>query len=123
VTWTDSSALAGDISSNAIRMQIIDPRDGIVTGTDASETLYGHDLVNDEITAGLGNDILFGMDGNDALYGGNGVDTLYGNEGDDRFFGGTGNDTYVGGLGNDWFFVEDAGDVVIEAAGEGAMDR
>jgi Ca2+-binding RTX toxin-like protein len=53
------------------------------------------------ITGGRGNDILSGAAGNDYLDGGAGKDTL------------------VGGTGNDTFAVDVAGDVVIEASGEG----
>ena len=52
------------------------------------------------LTGGSSNDILYGLAGNDTLNGGSGNDTLY---------GGLGNDTYV----------VDAGDTVIEVAGEG----
>ncbi len=110
VTWTDQSQTGGDTSSAAIRMQIIDPRDGIVTGTPASETLYGHDLVNDEISAGSGNDILFGLRGDDALYGGDGNDVLN---------GGIGADMMYGGLGNDSYYVDNVDDVVTENLHEG----
>jgi serralysin len=110
VTWTDGSQTGGDASGTAIRMQIIDPRDGIVTGTSAGETLYGHDLVNDEITGFAGDDILYGLRGDDALYGGEANDTLNGGIGADIMYGGTGNDTYV---------VDNADDEVSENPGEG----
>ncbi|ESQ86722.1 hypothetical protein ABAC460_22615 [Asticcacaulis sp. AC460] len=48
--------------------------------------------------------------------GGNNV--IIGNSGNDWLDGGGGNDTLSGGLGNDSFFVN-AGDVVVEAAGQG----
>lgn len=111
VSWTDYSQTGGDTSNGAIRMQIIDPRDGIVTGTGAGETLYGHDLVNDEITGYAGDDILYGLRGDDALYGGEGNDVLNGNIGADIMFGGTGNDIYI---------VDNVGDSVAEDQGEGA---
>ena len=44
---------------------------------------------------------------------------LYGYGGNDTLNGGTGNDTMAGGTGNDTYVVDSAGDVVIEAAGEG----
>jgi Ca2+-binding RTX toxin-like protein len=46
----------------------------------------------------------------DTLVGGIGADTLAGGLGDDRLFGGAGDDTYL---------VEQIGDLVVEAAGEG----
>ncbi len=110
VSWTDNSQTGGDTSGNAIRMQIIDPRDGIVTGTAASEVLYGHDQVNDEISAGAGDDTLLGLRGDDALYGGGGNDALNGGIGADMMYGGAGNDTY---------FVDNIDDVVSENPNEG----
>ena len=59
---------------------------------------------NNFISGGNENDHLIGLGGNDDL------DTLDGS---------TGNDTLEGGLGNDRYGVNDAGDVVIEAAGQG----
>ncbi|MFT3960568.1 calcium-binding protein [Propionivibrio sp.] len=47
------------------------------------------------------------------------ANTLYGLAGDDTLDGGAGADTLVGGIGNDTYVVDDAGDVVIENAGEG----
>jgi len=44
---------------------------------------------------------------------------LTGNDGDNRLDGGAGKDRMVGGKGNDEYLVDDAGDTVIEAAGEG----
>lgn len=48
-----------------------------------------------------------------------GNDVINGNAGNDTIDGGAGSDTMDGGTGNDIFFVDDAGDVVIEASGEG----
>ena len=53
------------------------------------------------------------------LKGGAGNDTLDGGGGDDTLVGGTGADTMTGGGGNDTYSVDDAGDVVVEATGEG----
>ncbi|NYZ22635.1 beta strand repeat-containing protein, partial [Azospirillum oleiclasticum] len=56
---------------------------------------------------------------NNVITGGAGADTLSGGAGADTLDGGLGADTLVGGLGNDLYLVDDAGDVVVELAGEG----
>jgi Ca2+-binding RTX toxin-like protein len=55
----------------------------------------------------------------DMLYGRGGDDLLFGGAGDDLLDGGGGNDVLRGGIGNDLYVVYEAGDQVIEAAGEG----
>ena len=74
--------------------------DDVLDGTDDAEAILGEG----------GNDRLNGRDGNDTLDGGTGNDTLNGQGGDD---------TMSGGPGNDRYFVDSAGDVVIEQPGEG----
>ncbi|WP_319497528.1 calcium-binding protein [uncultured Cohaesibacter sp.] len=66
-------------------------QDNIITGNARHNTLYGLS----------GNDTIYGGDGNDTIYGGPGADLMYGN------------------AGNDMFFVDDAGDRVVELSGEG----
>ena len=73
--------------------QIIDPRDGLVTGTPGGDTLFGHDLVDDLISGLGGNDWIYGLGGNDGLEGGTGADHMF------------------GGAGNDSYYVDNAGDV------------
>jgi Ca2+-binding RTX toxin-like protein len=80
---------------------------------------------------GTGNDLnnyIYGAGGNDTLSGGDGHDTLTGNGGDDSLYGGAGHDSLVGGTGadymegndgNDVYHVDNVGDVVAEASGEG----
>ena len=72
-------------------------------GNDLAQTIIGNAGVN-ILRGQAGDDVLLGLGGNDYLAGGTGAD---------RMFGGTGNDT---------FYVDDAGDVVIEGGGEG-VDR
>ncbi|WHU00963.1 hypothetical protein [Sphingomonas sp. NIBR02145] len=76
------------------------------------ETLIGSNYA-DSITGS--DDALVG----DMLYGRGGDDVLIGGAGDDQLDGGAGNDVLRGGTGNDLYIVYEAGDQVIEAAGEG----
>ncbi|MGK9234915.1 hypothetical protein KXS07_24420 [Inquilinus limosus] len=87
---------------NEVRTQIIDPRDGVVTGDEDADTLYGHDLVGDEINGLGGDDAVNGLNGDDGLYGGDGNDVLRGGAGADLLDGGAGTDTasyYTGSVG------------------------
>jgi serralysin len=56
---------------------------GVLTGTDAAETLAGSEA----------NESIYGLGGNDTLNGNGGDDTLSGGPGNDRLDGGAGNDT------------------------------
>lgn len=87
-----------------------------VTGT--TYTIHGTSDAN-TIRGKFGHFVLHGYDGDDTLLGHSGNDTLYGGAGNDELSGGVGSDTMVGGTGDDTYDVESAGDVVVEAAGEG----
>jgi Ca2+-binding RTX toxin-like protein len=63
-------------------------------------SLNGNDLANN-LRGNAGNDTLVGLAGNDSLDGGLGADSL------------------VGGTGDDTYTVDDYGDTIVEAAGEG----
>ena len=66
---------------------------------------------------GLGNgenNIIIGNDSRNGVTGGAGNDTIYGNGGDDAIDGGSGADVMIGGTGVDTYYVDDAGDIVLE---------
>ncbi len=92
--------------------------DNRLEGLDGNDTLYGGGG-NDTLYGDLGDDILSGDEGNDTLYGWWGNDTLSGGSGNDRLDGGAGDDIMSGGAGDDTYVVDDIGDVIVEAAGEG----
>jgi Ca2+-binding RTX toxin-like protein len=71
-------------------------------------TLTGSASING--TGDAFDNVLKGNSGNNRLEGGFGNDTLIG-------FGGT--DTLIGGFGDDTYEIDDAGDVIVENAGEG----
>ena len=89
------------------------------------------DVVGDQITTGAGNDTINGTAGADSINGGAGDDGIYGLGGNDTLNGGFGNDTLdggtgadsmIGGAGNDTFIVDNAGDILVEAAILGGTD-
>jgi Ca2+-binding RTX toxin-like protein len=71
------------------------------TGNGAHAAMVGNELDN-AIRGGGGQDDLFGRDGNDSLYGGSGAAN-----------------TLLGQLGDDQYFIETAGDSIIERPNEG----
>lgn len=90
----------------------------VISGGDLADTLSGLGG-NDTLNGGIGADILNGGDGNDTLNGGDDNDTLTGGIGTDTLNGGAGADSMAGGADNDVYIVDDAGDVVTEAAAAG----
>jgi Ca2+-binding RTX toxin-like protein len=78
----------------------------------------GNEL-NNLIVGNLENNLLSGGAGNDTLQGGDGVDELYGGNGNDILDGGIGRDYLEGGRGNDTYYIDNIGDVILEALGGG----
>ena len=84
-----------------------------VTLDDDGNTLVAH-------AGATGSFVINGGAGADAVTTGTGADTLNGGAGSDTLDGGAGADTMTGGDGNDTYVVDNAGDVVTEAAGVGS---
>jgi Ca2+-binding RTX toxin-like protein len=90
-----------------------------VEGGNRNDLIYGDTGAYFQPASAPGDDVLNGGAGNDELYGEGGNDVLDGGPGNDWLGGGPGQDVLIGGTGNDTYLVYDAGDTVIENAGEG----
>jgi 2',3'-cyclic-nucleotide 2'-phosphodiesterase (5'-nucleotidase family) len=87
-------------------------------GGEGNDRLFG-DEGNDTLVAGVGNDTVHGDEGDDSLVAGEGNDQLLGGEGNDTMNGGAGADAMLGSSGDDFYYVDNAGDGVLELANEG----
>jgi Ca2+-binding RTX toxin-like protein len=95
---------------------------GVVVGSayGGNDTIYGgadDDQIFGDFSQIIGAAIAVG--GNDRLFGEAGADTINGGGGNDLLDGGTEADTLDGAEGNDTYIVDQLGDKVFEAAGEG----
>ena len=85
----------------------------------ANNFIVGENGVDDFITGGLGNDLIFGGTGTNTLLGGLGVDLLVGGTGSDTLNGGDDIDSLVGGAGNDVYVDDTFEDLIVELANGG----
>ena len=92
--------------------------DDWLRGDAGDDTLIGGEG-EDTLAGGAGSDVLEGGAAHDNLDGGTGSDVLNGGEGDDSLYGGLGADEMRGGAGDDVYYVDETGDSVVEADGEG----
>lgn len=105
---------------------LVDASDTIVEaaggGTDTISTAIGYLLpvnVENLVLTGAGNIAGQGNAAANKITGNSGNNVLSGFGGDDTLRGGGGADRLYGGLGNDIMFVDDAGDLAIEAVNQG----
>jgi VCBS repeat-containing protein len=91
----------------------------IINGNTGANVLDGK-AGNDTINGNLGTDVLIGGAGDDVLNGDAGDDRLQGDSGNDTLNGGIGADSMAGGTGDDVYIVDNAGDLVLDNAGEGS---
>lgn len=107
-------------ADQSIEYVVLQAQQGMIAqsakGNDQANILVGNELAN-MLTGGKGNDQLYGYGGNDYLDGGNGNLDAAVQPGQDYANGEA--DTLVGGLGDDQYIVRNAGDVVVEYAGQG----
>ncbi|KOR30192.1 hypothetical protein TI03_00120 [Achromatium sp. WMS1] len=94
------------------------PGDDNLTGGQGNDSIYalaGNDIVH----ADSGDDFVDGGPGDDSLYGETGNDTFNGGDGNDILNGGSGADQMRGGIGDDTYWVDNAGDIVMEEENAG----
>ncbi len=91
------------------------PFDGGFVVLSSVENYIGSDATDNITGSGEWNK-LWGNGGDDVINGLGGNDTISGGAGNDTIDGGTGNDIMAGGDGNDTFYVDSAGDDVVEGA-------
>ncbi len=109
--------LAYQTDSFDIGQVILDPRQTIQVGTDASETITSQ-TTSSSLSGQGGDDRLYGQAGDDLLRGDSGRDTIYGGGGRDRIRGGTEDDTLYGGEGDDTLFGDEGNDLIDGGNGE-----
>ncbi len=106
-----------DTVKSTISFSLPDNIENLTLIGDGAEGI-GNDVSN-KITGNAAANVLIGLGGADNLRGMAGNDTIYGGAGADKLDGGFGADSMYGGADNDTYTVDDAGDQVIESAGEG----
>jgi Ca2+-binding RTX toxin-like protein len=118
------TALSGTLISTTAWADTIQCTGGPCIGTPDNDTIFGSQgpILDDQIFALAGDDLIYGRTGNDEISGDEGRDTIYGGEGDDRPQGGAGIDTIYGGTGNDLMGGGEDNDRVYGEAGDDGLD-
>lgn len=114
-----TSPVDGTAGDDMMAVGYTDAQGNTIDGADGqSEVIMGY-AGDDKIFAGFGDDDIYGGTGNDFMRAGDGNDMMYGGDGNDVLDGGLGADRMDGGAGNDVFYIDNAGDVIVEAANAG----
>jgi serralysin len=97
------------------------PNGGYARGNVFNALQYQGDVRSlvENASGGSGNDVITGNSAANTLWGNAGNDTLYGGGGNDTLYSGAGVDTLYGGSGNDTYYVDNVGDKIVEASGQG----
>jgi trimeric autotransporter adhesin len=120
-----ADTLAGGAGND---LYVVDDMGDVVTeaayaGTDTVQTALSYMLganVENLTLTGSGAINCTGNTLDNVLIGNAGNNTLDGGAGNDTLDGGVGTDTLIGGVGNDTYVVDEAGDIVTEAAAAGS---
>jgi Ca2+-binding RTX toxin-like protein len=92
--------------------------------TDGTNTANWSGNIIDTVTAGIGNDLIYGNSGQNSLNGGFGNDTLFGGDGYDVIRGGGGNDNLDGGESDDAYYFDTnfGADSITDISGRDSLD-
>lgn len=117
-----SATVAGPgIASTALSTSTLVGTPPVAAGhVDGNDTLYGQSGL-DTITAGGGNDLVYGGTEADSLAGEAGNDHIYGDAGNDALSGGSGDDALFGGTEADFLSGDDGNDQLYGDAGSDTL--